>query len=154
MTDNWITRSLKAKAATWSSRAKMAQQAGNEVLLQKALKHKTRYEKELAEIEELDSPSADVPSNVKGAEPGCASCSLLKEVSFMQEGVSVIQLLNGSAKQQIRRGMRALGLTDADLQGMEQDLTNHINELSVCDKCRDQRHRLLTNLQWIRDPTQ
>jgi hypothetical protein len=156
--DNWIVRSIKGNIVAWTSRAEMAKQLGNTQLLQKALKYKTKYEKELAALKQLEAECEErdrlqMLNPDQPEEQGCHWCSMF-ENTFPDDELGPLSGSSESMREVMRKAVAAMGITNAELQNMETGFAAGINESSSCDKCRIEQNKILARLRLMRDAAQ
>jgi hypothetical protein len=149
--DNWFIRSIKGKVAAWSARTETARQMGDDRLLRKALKYKTRYEKELAKFQQLEAESEqrqETELKVKN-EGACQWCTLFKELPECIGDDALIQ-----SSEFILEAFASMGITLADLEKMEENYAVGLKESSFCDECRAQHDKNLAMLTLMRQTAQ
>jgi len=154
--DNWITRSMKARIAAWTARAEMSKRIGNNELLQKALKYKTRYEKELADLEQLKA-SCDERDRLQlksekenPGENGCPWCSMFENFPIWTNDNGTLS----ESSEFIREAVALMGITKDELQNMESDLAADMNERFACEKCKIQHNKMVEMFRLMRQSVQ
>jgi hypothetical protein len=156
--DNWMVRMIKGNIATWTSRVEMAQRLGNTQLLQKALKYKTKYEKELAALKQLeaDAEERDRLQMLNPDQPeqtGCHWCAIFENAALNSYDVDLGALdeFPEFVREILRDTVAAMGVTDSEMQDMETGFAAAINESSACDKCRIEQNKILAMYRLMRE---
>ena len=158
--ENWMVRSIKGNIAAWTSRAEMAKQLGNTQLLQKALKYKTKYEKKLAALKQLEAEcekqdrlqmlNLDQPE-----EPGCHWCATFEKISICpDDGLGALSESPELMREVMRQSVAAMGVANAEMQDMETDFAASIDESLTCDKCRIEQNKILAMLRLMSEAAQ
>ncbi|MBI2810707.1 MAG: hypothetical protein HYX67_07770 [Candidatus Melainabacteria bacterium] len=161
--DSFTVRIIKGEIATWTSRVEMAKRLGDPQLLQKALKYKTKYEKQLAELLELlaeceERDRLQMLNPHHPEEHGCPSCSMFSTFPDYQLPEDDLTALTGSSefmREIMRAVFAAMGRpTNAEMQDMEAVAVACRNLSTTCDKCRIEWNKRLAMWQLIRDAAQ
>ncbi len=161
--DSPIVRMKKGEIATWASRVEMAKRLGDPQLLQKALKYKSKYEKELSELLKLlaDCEERDRLQMLNPHQPevqGCPWCSVFFRFPDYQLPENDLSALTNSSefmREIMREVVTTMGrYTNAELEDMDTAVTACINHSMTCDECRIEWNKRFAMWQLIRDAAQ
>ena len=140
--DSLMVRMKKGEIATWASRVEIAKRRGDPQLLQKALKYKTKYEKELADLVHLlaeceERDRLQMLNPYQPVEQGCSWCSMFSTFPDYQLPENELATLTGYSefmREIMREAVARMGRpTNAEMQEMEAALAECMNHATTCD---------------------
>lgn len=157
--DSPIVRMKKGEIATWTARVEMAKRLGDSQLMQKALKYKTKYEKELADLLKLlaDSEERDRLQMLNRYQPeaeGCLWCSMFSSLPDFQFPEDDFAALAGSSEfmREIVAAMERW--KNAELQDLDTAITACLNPSWTCEDCRIKWNKIIGSLELLKAAAQ
>lgn len=155
--DSPIVRMKKGEIATWTARVEMAKRLGDSQLMQKALKYKTKYEKELADLLKLlaDSEERDRLQMLNRYQPeaeGCPWCSMFSTLPDFQFPEDDFAALTGFSE--FMRDAAMERWKKAELQDLDTAITACLNHSSTCEDCRIKWNKIIASLELLKAAAQ
>lgn len=138
---DWRIRQLTEEVSKWTSRAAQAERTGQIDLLKRALKHKSRLEKQLVEYQKiLDEAKSrrgqQVTYAALAADHGCLWCYFAKQIETSM-GISIAEHpFQSTDVNAMVESMKASGMIKSDFDEYSEDSEdNDAIKKSACEHC-------------------